>query len=153
MNKNNLGILQIAVLVAVVTASAVPMIYALSMLWSSQVGVNVVATVQLGVYSDSACTTTVQSMDFGNQNKGAYAYKSLYIKNTGTADITLDWSSNYPSSILAGDDWVYNTGASWASIKSYVLKAGQSIETKYQIYILPNAATGSQTWAISLGSV
>ena len=150
MKKSTLGTLQLAVLLSVIATSTV--VFALSILWSSQVSVNIVDTVQLGVYSDSACTIVVQSIAFGDQKKGAYAYKSMFIKNTGTADITLDWSSNAPTSILAGDDWVYKTGTSWANIRSYVIKPGETLETKYEIFVLPNAPTSSKTWTLSLGT-
>ena len=150
--RKNIGMLQLTVLLAVILSSTVTMVYALTILWSAQVSVNIVDTVQLGVYSDSACTTVVQSIAFGDQKKGASASITLFIKNTGTTNITLGYSSNAPTSILAGDDWVWNNGGTWANIKGYVLKTNQVLETKYQIYILPNAPTGSKTWTLSLGS-
>lgn len=152
MRKNKIGKIQIAVLLTVIASSAIPLIYALSVLWSAQSSVTITDTIELGVYTDSACTTPVHSVDFGSQKKGAYAYKTLFLKNTGTADITLDWSSNAPTSILAGDDWIYKTGSSWMNIKGYVLKVGGVLETKYEIFILPNAPTGSKTWTLNLGT-
>ena len=152
MIKNKIGTLQILVLLTVVATTVVPIVYALTTLWSTQVGVNVIDTVSLGVYADSACTIVVQSVDFGSLKKGAYANKFIYIKNTGTASITLDWSSNAPTTILAGDDWCYKSGTSWANIRQYVLKPNEVLETRYEIFILPAAPAGSKTWTLNLGS-
>jgi len=152
MRKDKIGTLQLVALLLAITSAVVPLVYALTILWSSPVGVTVTDTIGLGVYADSSCTIPVTSISFGDQKKGAYAYKVLFIKNTGTANITLDWSSNKPTSILAGDDWVYKSGESWASIRNYVLKVGEILETKYEIFILPNAPTGSKTWTLNLGS-
>jgi archaellum component FlaG (FlaF/FlaG flagellin family) len=149
--RKSTGTLQLAIVFLVAAISAASLAYALTTLWSAQVGVTVVDTVGLGVYADSACTIPVQSIDFGNQKKGAYTYKSLFVKNTGTANIALEYSSNAPTGILAGDDWVYKSGSSWASIRQYILRAGEILETKYEIFILPNAASGSMTWTLNLG--
>ncbi len=150
MNKK-IGILQLAVLLLVVISSVAVTVYALTILWSAQVGLKVVDTVGLSVYSDQAATNPVTSIDFGEQRKCAAADKTLYIKNTGSADIKLDYSSNAPTSILASDDFVYYNNGAWANIRGYTLKAGEVLTAKYQIYILPNAATGSKSWTLSIG--
>lgn len=152
MNKRRIGVLQLAVVAIVLISSTLAIVYALTILWSAQVGVKVVDTVGLAVYTDQACTNPISSIDFGDQKKGAAASVTLYVKNTGTSSITLDYSSNAPTSILASDDFVYSNGASWANIRGYQLKAGEVLATKYEIYILPTAATGSKTWTLNLGS-
>lgn len=152
LRKRTIGLLQFVILLLVVLSSTAIAVYALTILWSAQVGVTVVDTVGLSVYSDQACTSPVSSIDFGEQKKGAATDKTLYVKNTGSADIKLDWSSNAPTTILSADDFVYYNNGAWANIKGYTLKAGEVLTAKYQIYILPTAAAGSKSWTLSIGA-
>ena len=46
-------------------------------------------TVNVGVYSDSACTQQLTSITWGAVSPGGSAAKTVYVKNTGTNQITL----------------------------------------------------------------
>ena len=48
-----------------------------------------VSTVNVGVYSDSACTQQLTSVTWGGITPGGTAARTIYVKNTGTNQITL----------------------------------------------------------------
>jgi hypothetical protein len=47
-----------------------------------------VVAVNVGVYSDSACTLNLTSIDWGSVYPGGSAPQLIYVKNTGNAPIT-----------------------------------------------------------------
>ncbi|MEM2104483.1 MAG: hypothetical protein QW717_06305 [Candidatus Bathyarchaeia archaeon] len=49
------------------------------------------ATVGLGVYSNSACTEKLTSINWGTLTPGTSTAKTIYIKNEGTASIILSY--------------------------------------------------------------
>jgi hypothetical protein len=51
--------------------------------------VTAVSTVNVGVYSDSACTQNLTSVSWGTLSPGGSVTKTVYVKNTGTSRITL----------------------------------------------------------------
>ena len=63
--------------------------YALVSRSVSVASVGVVLTVNVGVYSDSECTQNLTSIDWGNVPVGESVDRTIYLKNTGTAPITL----------------------------------------------------------------
>lgn len=54
----------------------------------------IVATANLRIYSDSACTQTITSIDWGTVSSGSSINKTVYIKNVGTAPLTLSLTKN-----------------------------------------------------------
>ena len=48
-----------------------------------------VTAINLGVFSDSGCTQTLTGIDWGNISPGDSVTKTVYVKNTGNAPITL----------------------------------------------------------------
>jgi hypothetical protein len=48
-----------------------------------------IASINVGVYTNSACTQTATSIDWGNLAAGASTTITLYIKNTGNSKETL----------------------------------------------------------------
>jgi hypothetical protein len=48
-----------------------------------------VTSVNVGVYSDSACTLTLTSIDWGTISPGTSVTRTIYVKNTGNTQITL----------------------------------------------------------------
>src|SRR4030067_1818018 len=51
-------------------------------------------TVNDGVYSDSACTQTLTSIDWGTISPGTTVTRTIYVKNTGNSQITLSMTTN-----------------------------------------------------------
>ena len=52
----------------------------------------IVATANLGIYSDSACTQKITSIDWGSTSPGASITKTVYVRNVGTTAVTLSMS-------------------------------------------------------------
>jgi len=48
-----------------------------------------VTAINVGVYSDSACTSELISIDWGTISPGNSENRTIYLKNTGNAQITL----------------------------------------------------------------
>jgi hypothetical protein len=64
-----------------------------------------VQEMNVGVYSDSNCNVTCASLSWGNLNSGGVATKTAYIKNLGSAAVTLymsisDWSPRKAVSVV-----------------------------------------------------
>ena len=59
----------------------------------------------IGVYSDSACTTNMTSINWGSVAAGGTATQTVYVKNTGTGSMTLslavsNWSPSGASTYI-----------------------------------------------------
>ena len=97
-----------------------------------------ITAVNLGVYSDSACTQTCTALNVGSLNPGGSTTQTVYIKNTGTVQETLTMTAN---------NWT-PTGASssltltW-NRQSTVLNADQSIQATLTLTVA--SSTGSLT--------
>lgn len=90
--------------------------YAFGLL-SSSVRVNssgVIASVNLAVYWDSACTNPVTSIDWGTISPGGSKSVQIYVKNTGNVPITLSLSTENWNPSNAGSymtlTWDYTSG-------------------------------------------
>ena len=53
----------------------------------------VVTAINLGVYTDSGCTQTMTGIDWGNISPGDSVTKTIYVKNTENAPITLSMNT------------------------------------------------------------
>jgi hypothetical protein len=49
----------------------------------------VVATANIGVYSDSACTLSLTSLSWGTVSPGGSVVRTIYVKNLGTTQVTI----------------------------------------------------------------
>ena len=60
----------------------------------------IATTPNIGVYSDSSCTTNITSINWGSLAPGGTATQTVYVKNTGSGTMTLSMvvSSWTPSS-------------------------------------------------------
>jgi hypothetical protein len=82
-----------------------------------------ITSVNLGIYSDSACTKTKTTLNFGTINPCSTTTQTIYIKNTGNVAekltmTTNNWNpTNAPTSLTL----------TW-NRQNTVLKAGQSIQ-------------------------
>jgi hypothetical protein len=58
-------------------------------------------SVQLGIYSDSACQTVLSSVTWGTLNPGGWSSQTIYLRNEGNVPVTLSMSvGNWtPSSV------------------------------------------------------
>jgi hypothetical protein len=80
-------------------------------------------SVQLGVYSDSGCTTALSSVSWGTLDPGSTATATAYLKNEGNVPVTL--------SIQAGN-WNPASAQSYFTLtwnrNGYVLAVGASVQ-------------------------
>jgi hypothetical protein len=79
-------------------------------------------TLSLGVYSDSACTQQLTSIDWGTISPGGSVVRTMYLKNTGDAQLMLSMMTSGWSPTGAGS----SMSVSW-NREGVVLSAGQSI--------------------------
>jgi hypothetical protein len=80
-------------------------------------------TINVGVYSDSACTQTVTALNVGTLNPGGTATQTVYVKNTGTIAETLTMTAN---------NWTPTNAPTYLTLswnrENTVLNAGASIQ-------------------------
>ena len=78
--------------------------------------------VNVEVYSDSARTQPVTSINVGNVNPGSTVTQTIYIKNSGTKPVTLS---------MVADDWNPTAATSYLTLawnrQDYVLDVGDSV--------------------------
>jgi len=80
-----------------------------------------VVAVNVGVYSDAACTLNLTSIDWGNVYPGGSVSRTIYVKNTRNAPITLSMTTaSWNPAGAAGQITV-----AWDK-ENAVLNAGQS---------------------------
>ena len=97
-----------------------------------------ITAVNLGVYSDSACTQTVTALNVGTLNPGGTATQTVYIKNTGNVPETLTMTTNNwnPTSASTSLTLTWNR-------QNTILNAGASIQATLTLTAASN--TGSLT--------
>jgi len=93
----------------------------------------ITTTPNIGVYSDSACTTSMTSISWGSITAGGTATQTIYVKNTGTGTITLslgvsNWSPSGASSYIT---------TSWNKDGTQ-LSAGQSVAATITLTVSSN---------------
>jgi hypothetical protein len=52
----------------------------------------IITITNIGVYSDSACTQSLNSINWGTISPGNSATRTIYVKNLGTTEVTLSMS-------------------------------------------------------------
>ena len=93
-----------------------------------------ITTVNIGVYLDSNCTQNATSTDWGVLNPGDNATKKVYIKNSGTAPVTLNmntesWQPTNASSLMT---------LTW-NLENAALNATKSNEAVLTLSVSPDA--------------
>ena len=84
-----------------------------------------VKAVGVGVYSDSACTQEVLSIQWGILDPGESSDETVYIRNEGNVAVVLN---------MATENWDPASASSYITLgwnleEGYVLNHGQSVET------------------------
>lgn len=97
-----------------------------------------ISAVNVGVYSDSACTQNCTSLNVGTVSPGSTVTQVVYVKNTGNVPETITMTVGPWSPTGAGS---YLT-LTW-NRQSTVLNAGQSIDATLTLTVASN--TGSLT--------
>jgi hypothetical protein len=92
--------------------------------------------VNLGVYTDNACTIPATSLNVGTLNPGGTATQTVYIKNTGNVPETLTMTTNNWTPSGAGSSLTL----SW-NRQNTVLNAGSSIQATLTLTAAANTGT------------
>lgn len=94
-----------------------------------------VVSVNVGVYTDSACTQQATAIDWGNLEPGENKTVTLYIKNTGNSPVTLGMTTN----TWSPSDATQSITISW-NRNGAVLASGAVVSANVQIIISPTTA-------------
>ena len=95
MRKNSQALVGVVALVVVAVFLTATTLAALSTNKNLTSYGSITVTAQLGVYSDSACTIPLSTVNWGSLSPGGSTTKTLYIKNTGAgASLTLGMSTS-----------------------------------------------------------
>jgi hypothetical protein len=84
----------LAVLTVVVLALTITVLFVVSFSQNITAYGAVTASPNIGVYSDSACTHKLTSINWGPIAAGKTTAQTVYVKNTGTATMTLSLSTS-----------------------------------------------------------
>jgi hypothetical protein len=94
-----------------------------------------VVSVNVGVYSDSACTLNLTSIDWGTVYPGGYVSRTVYVKNTGNVPMTLS---------MAATGWNPAGAAGQINVawdkENAVLNAGQSASAILTLSVSQNVS-------------
>ena len=105
---------------------------------------NVIA-INLQVYSDSQCTQTLTSIDWGTIRPGENASKTIYVKNTGNAPITLNmatsnWNPSNASQVVTltwnKEGATLNAGQSTAATLTLTVSSASQGLTSFSMNII-----------------
>lgn len=111
---------------------------------SSQGTVNIVSTPNLAIFSDSQCTQSLNTIDWGSITPGTQVTKTIYVKNTGNVPLTLTMS---PSS------WNPSAASNYMSLtwdkQSSTLAVGQSTSAVLTLTVA-STISGITTFAVNI---
>ena len=130
----------LAAFVAIATVGLVVTLMASGVLVSSQTiqMSGVIASANLGVYSDNACTQSLTSINWGTLEPGGSVARTIYVKNIGTVPLTLN---------LAVSNWAPTTSNTYLTVtwnhENYALGVGNSVSVI--ITMTASASAGSLT--------
>jgi archaellum component FlaG (FlaF/FlaG flagellin family) len=103
-----------------------------------------VVAVNVGVYSDAACTLNLTSIDWGSVYPGGSVPRTIYVKNTGNTPITLSMTTtSWNPAIAAGQ-----INVAWDR-ENAVLNAGQSTSATLTLSVSQNVS-GVTSFSMSI---
>lgn len=104
----------------------------------------VVTSPNIGLYSDSACTTNMTSVNWGSVAAGDAATQTVYVKNTGTGAMSLS---------LAVSNWSPSGASTYITIswnkQGTQLSAGQSVAATLTLTV-SSSITGISSFSNSI---
>jgi hypothetical protein len=121
--------------IAIAVAAVLMLTTVLAALQASRTLTNTgsIITVNVGAYSDSGCTQVLSTVDWGAMIPGSSANKTIYIKNTGTAMVSLNMTVNA---------WNPANASSYMSLtwnqEGTVLNVGSSVATLLVLNVSPS---------------
>ena len=115
-----------AVGIAVAVAGIMMLTSVLALLQSNRSFSNTgtITTVNVGAYQDVGCTQVLSAIDWGSVVPGSSSNRTIYVKNTGNAQISLNMTVN---------TWSPSNAANYMNLtwnrESTVLNVGNSVAT------------------------
>ncbi len=104
-----------------------------------------ISSINIGVYSDSACTLNLTSINWGTISPGSSATHTIYVKNTGTASMTLNMTTNGWNPTSANGP----VALSW-NRESTVLNAGQSTNATLTLTVSSSINSSITTFSFNI---
>ena len=98
MKKKTVEIVLIGVTAVIIAVMVLAAVFASGALTSSKTvdSTGIIATANIGIYSDSACTQSLASINWGTISPGNSATRIIYVKNLGTTQMMLG---------MSGENW------------------------------------------------
>jgi hypothetical protein len=97
-----------------------------------------VTAVGVNVYTDSACTNAVSTINWGALNPGDVKNYAMYVKNVGTVPVTLSMTTG---------NWNPSSASSYLTLtwnkQNYVLPAGQVVQAMLTLTVSTSASIGT----------
>ena len=94
-----------------------------------------IVAVNVGVYSDAGCTQNLTSIDWGSVYPGGSVPKTIYVKNTGNAPITLSMTTTSWNPTIASGQ----INVAWDK-ENTVQNAGQSTSATLTLSVSQNVS-------------
>ena len=125
---------------AVVIAVTLMMVTVLAVLQSSRTipSHGTIRGVNVDVFSDSACTQELTTVDWGTMDNGSSTVRTVYVKNFGTSNMTLS---------LGNNTWVPLNATAYLTLtwdhEGYLLNNGASVGANLTLTVAPSFTTGT----------
>jgi hypothetical protein len=101
-------------------------------------------SVQLGVYSDSGCTTALSSVSWGTLDPGTTATATVYLKNEGNVPVTLS---------ISASNWAPSSASSYFTLTwnraGNVLAVGASVQAVLSLAV-SSSISGITTFSFDI---
>ena len=138
--------LSLGAVIAVAVAGLILTMVTSGVLMSSQTVTSggTISALNVGVYSDSACTVNCTSIDWGATAPGNYTTRTVYVKNSGSVPVTLSMATNSWAPSNANSYLVL----SWNRANN-VLAAGNSVPATLTLNAA-SAASAITTFSVNI---
>jgi len=144
MQKATMGTVLVLAVMALVTSAVGALVATRTVSNTGNITVVTPPSVQLGVYSNSGCTTALSSVSWGTLDPGATSTATIYLKNEGNVPVTL--------SISAGN-WNPSSASSYLTLTwnrdGYVLAVGASVQAVLSLTV-SSSISGITTFSFDI---
>ena len=142
MRKATIGTVLVFAIMALVISTVGALVATRTV--SNTGNIRVATSVQLGVYSDSGCTTALSSVSWGTLDPGATANATIYLKNEGNVPVTLS---------ISASNWNPASASSYFTLTwnraGYVLAVGSSVQAVLSLTV-SSSITGITTFSFDI---
>jgi len=92
-----------------------------------------IKSIDVGIYADQACTSPVQSIQWGLLEPGGIANRTVYIRNEGNANSTLT---------MITSNWTPTNASNYISLNwdytGQTLQVNQVVQVQFTLFIMEN---------------